>query len=196
VGLAGDLYTRVNPAGNHDVVRWLEGQGLEVWPSPFLDAIDLGISRRFRSSLASRDLAGILAHGPVALRRELDVWRLRRVVGSRLARRDEPGYLELKRLAAPYMPNESHDLLYLNVAKIVDFAEGGADGVVNAICFGCMVGNASAAIVERIRRDHDDLPIITAVYSGAEDPARRMVLEAFVGQVKAHHRRRAAPAAA
>lgn len=58
------------------------------------------------------------------------------------------------------------------------------------------MGNASAAIVERIRRDHDDLPIITAVYAGAEDPTRRMVLEAFVGQVKAHHRRRAALAAA
>ncbi len=196
VGLAGDLYTRVNPAGNHDVVRWLEGQGLEVWPSPFLDAIDLGISRRFHRSLASRDLAGLLESGPLALRRELDVWRLKRVVGSRMAYRDEPGYQELKRLAAPYMPNEAHDLLYLNVAKIVDFAEGGADGVVNAICFGCMVGNASAAIVERIRRDHDDLPIITAVYAGAEDPTRRMVLEAFVGQVKARHLRRAAPAAA
>lgn len=110
VGLAGDLYTRVNPAGNHDVVRWLEGQGLEVWPSPFLDAIDLGISRRFHRNLASRDLAGLLESGPLALRRELDVWRLKRVVGSRMEYRDEPGYQDLKRLAAPYMPNEAHDL--------------------------------------------------------------------------------------
>ncbi len=197
VGLAGDIYTRVNPAGNHDVVRWLEGQGLEVWPSPFqIDLIDFDISRRVHQSLASHDLSRLLVHGPVALRRELQVWRTRRVVGSQMAHRDEPGYLELKKLAAPYMPNEAHELLYLNVAKIVDFAQGGVDGIVNAICFGCMVGNASAAIIERIRRDYDGLPIITAVYSGAEDPSRRMVLEAFVGQVKAHHRRLAAPGAA
>jgi len=52
-----------------------------------------------------------------------------------------------------------------------------------------MVGNASAAIIEMIRRDYDDIPIITAVYAGGEDPARRLGLEAFVTQVKAHRRR-------
>ena len=67
----------------------------------------------------------------------------------------------MKRLAAPYMPNEAHELLFLNIAKIADFAQGGADGIINAICFGCMVGNASAAVIERIRRNYDDIPIIT-----------------------------------
>lgn len=121
---------------------------------------------------------------------------MRSVVGSRVARREEPGYLEMRRLVGPYMPNEAHELLFVNVAKIVDFARGGADGVVNAICFGCMVGNASAAVIERIRRDFDDVPIVTAVYSWADDPSRRMVLEAFVAQVKAHagRRRAAVPA--
>jgi hypothetical protein len=53
-----------------------------------------------------------------------------------------------------------------------------------------MVGNASAAVIEKIRRDYQDIPIITAVYSGGEDPSRRMVLEAFVSQVNAYHRKR------
>ncbi len=128
----------------------------------------------------------------MALRREWDQWRVRRVVGARVAHREEPGYLELRRLAAPYVWSEAHELRFLNVAKIVDFARRGADGVVNAMCFNCMVGTASAALVERIRRDHDDLPIVTAVYAGGEDPARRVVLEAFVEQVQAFHRRRAA----
>jgi predicted nucleotide-binding protein (sugar kinase/HSP70/actin superfamily) len=96
----------------------------------------------------------------------------------------------MKRLAAPYMPNEAHELLFLNTVKIVDFARRGADGIINAICFNCMVGNASAAVIEKIRRDYQDIPIITAVYSGGEDPSRRMVLEAFVSQVNAYHRKR------
>ena len=33
---------------------------------------------------------------------------------------------------------------------------------------------------------------LTAVYAGGDDPSRRMALEAFVNQVKAHHRRQAA----
>jgi predicted CoA-substrate-specific enzyme activase len=197
VGIAGDIYTKVNPAANDDLVRWLEEQGLEVWPSPHqIDLLDFGISRRLYQSAASFDRAGLLVNGAVALRRAVDVVRVWSVVGSRVTRREEPGYLEMRRLAGPYMPNEAQELLFVNVAKIVDFARGGADGIVNAICFGCMVGNASAAVIERIRRDFDDVPIVTAVYSGADDPSRRMVLEAFVAQVRARaERRRAAPPA-
>ncbi len=193
VGMAGDIYTKSNAAANDDLVRWLEGQGIEVWPSPFqIDLLDFGISRSLSESVARLDLPGLLLHGSMAADRALQQWRVRRVVGSRVRRQDEPGYQQMKKLTAPYMPNESHTLLFMNVAKIADFARNGADGIINAICFNCMVGNASAAISEKIRRDYDDIPIITAVYSGGEDPSRRMVLEAFVSQVKAHHARRVA----
>jgi predicted CoA-substrate-specific enzyme activase len=190
VGLVGDLYTRVNPVANQDLVRWLEQQGLEVWPSPFqIDLLDFDLSRNVFRSLTALDLPAMLATGSMALLRAIHLWRVRAVVGGRVARREEPGYLELKRLAAPYMPNEDQELLFLQVAKTVDFAQRGANGVANAICFGCMVGNAAAAVNERIRKDFDHLPILTAVYTGGEDPARRLALEAFVSQVKAHHRR-------
>jgi predicted nucleotide-binding protein (sugar kinase/HSP70/actin superfamily) len=192
VGLVGDLYTRVNPVANQELIRWLEEQGLEVWPSPFqIDLLDFGISRNLYQSLTSLDLPSLLTHGSVALLRAVHLWRVRNVVGSRVARHEEPGYLEMKRLAAPYMPNEAHALLYLHVAKTVDFARSGVNGIANAICFGCMVGNAAAAVNERIRKDYGNVPILTAVYSGGDDPSRRMALEAFVSQVKAHYQRQA-----
>jgi len=56
------------------------------------------------------------------------------------------------------MSSEAPELLFLNVAKIVEFTQGGIDGIVNAICFGCMVGNASAAVIEHIRAAHHDIP--------------------------------------
>jgi hypothetical protein len=193
IGMAGDIYTKSNAAANDDLVRWLEEEGMEVWPSPFqIDLLDFGISRNLSESVARLDLSGFLLNGALAADRAYRQWSVRRVVGSRIAHFDEPGYAELKKLTAPYMPNEAHALLFLNVAKIVDFARNGADGIINAICFNCMVGNASAAINEKIRRDYDDIPIITAVYSGGEDPSRRMVLEAFVSQARAHHARRTA----
>ena len=198
VGIAGDIYTKVNPAGNNGLYRWLEDRGLEVWPAPFqIDVVVFGISRRFFESAAKLSLKGLLLHGSIALRRLLDVWKIHRVAARRIARLEEPGYRAMQALAAPYMPNEEHELLFLNTVKIVDFARRGADGIINATCFNCMVGNASAAIVEKVRRDYPDLPIVTAVYAGGEDPSRRMVLEAFVSQVKAHHvKRNAAPRAA
>ncbi len=193
VGLVGDLYTRVNPVANQDLVRWLEAQGLEVWPSPFqIDLLDFDISRNLFHSLETLDLPNLLLHGKIALLRAIHLWRIRSVVGARVARQAEPGYLETRRLASAYMPNEANELLFLHVAKTVDFARSGVDGIVNAICFGCMVGNAAAALTERIRRDFDNLPILTAVYAGGEDPTRRMALEAFVSQVRAHRQRHAA----
>jgi predicted CoA-substrate-specific enzyme activase len=191
VGIAGDVYTKVNQTANNNLYEWLEGQGLEVWPSPFqIDLVDFGIVRRFVQSVSKLELPNALVHGTVALRRAIEAWRVRHVVGRRVQNGREPGYLELKRLAGPYMSNEDNDLLFVNIAKVVDFLQRGADGVINAICFNCMVGNASTAIIEKIRRDYHDVPIITAVYSGGEDPSRRMELEAFVSQVKEHRRRR------
>lgn len=191
VGMAGDVYTKSNAVANADLFRWLEERGLEVWPSPFqIDLVDFGISRQLARSLETFDLSNLLLHGSLAVRRAVHQWRIHQVVDGRVTRENEPGYLQMKKLTAPYMPNESHELLFINVSKIVDFAQNDADGIINAICFNCMIGNASTAIIEKIRRDYDDLPIMSAVYSGEDDPSRRMALEAFVSQAKEHHRRR------
>jgi len=48
-----------------------------------------------------------------------------------------------------------------------------------------MVGNASAAIIEKIKKDYRGLPIISLVYSGGEHPALKTTLNAFIEQVKA-----------
>jgi predicted CoA-substrate-specific enzyme activase len=190
VGIGGDIYTKVNPAANNDLYRWLEDRGLEVWPSMFqIDLLDFGISRRLFESASRGRMQDFLFNGSVAIKRLVDVWKINRVASPRISRLDEPGYLEMKKLAAPYMPNEAHALLFLNTVKIVDFARRGADGIINAVCFNCMVGNASAAIIEKIRNDYHDIPIVTAVYSGGEEPSRAMVLEAFVSQVKMHYTR-------
>jgi predicted CoA-substrate-specific enzyme activase len=188
VGIAGDLYTKVNSAANNDLYRWLEDRGLEVWPSMFqIDLLDFGISRQLFESASKGRMQDLLLSGSVAIKRLVDVWKIHRVASPRISRLEEPGYLEMKKLAAPYMPNEAHQLLFLNTVKIVDFARRGADGIINAICFNCMVGNAAAAIIEKIRSDYHDIPIVTAVYSGGEDPSRAMVLEAFVSQAKRHY---------
>ncbi len=191
VGIAGDIYTKVNPVANDDLFRWLEDHGMEVWPSPFqIDLLDLGLTRNLHRSVANLDLRALILNGGLVARRAIHQWRVRNVVGGRIVRADEPGFVEMKELTAPYMPNDAHQLLFVNVGKIVDFARGGADGIINAICFNCMIGNASAAVIEKIRRDHDDLPIVSAVYAGGEDPSRRLVLETFIAQVTARHERR------
>lgn len=190
VGIAGDLYTKVNETANNNLFLWLEEKGLEVWPSPSqIDLLDCGITANFLQSLGRLELGGIITTGAVALRAMIGAWRVRNAVGKRIGHLWEPGYLEMLRLADPYMNNRNYELLLVNIAKIVDFVERGAAGVINAICFNCMVGNASAAIIEKIRHDHPTTPIMTAVYSGGENPGREMQLDAFACQVREHYKK-------
>ena len=67
---------------------------------------------------------------------------------------------------------------------MVDFASRGADGVINAICFNCMLGTVSGAIAQKIRQDFQNIPIPTLIFKGKEDPTEESRLEAFVYQVK------------
>lgn len=185
VGIAGDLYTKINESANSNLFMSLEAQGLEVWPSPQTDLLDCGITSSFLDSLAKVELSNIASTGTVALLAKIGAWRVRHTIGNRIEHLIEPDYKEMLKLAEPYMSNTNHHLLLVNVAKIIDFIKNGADGVINAICFNCMVGNASAAIIEKIRQDYHT-PIITAVYSGSENPGRQMQLDAFTCQVKEH----------
>jgi hypothetical protein len=90
----------------------------------------------------------------------------------------------------------SVEMLILDVGKIAHFASAGADGIIHAICLNCMLGTAAAALLGRIRRDYG-VPVVSLVYGAGETPALRTKLEAFVHQVREHHRDRktAAPPA-
>jgi hypothetical protein len=99
----------------------------------------------------------------------------------------EPGIQEVRELAAPYVGPESSSLVTLNVAKMADFAQRGADGVVNAICFGCMVGGISAALLQKMRSDYDGIPMATINYGGGGGSDGSARLEAFAHQVKRFH---------
>jgi hypothetical protein len=67
---------------------------------------------------------------------------------------------------------------------MVDYAKRGADGIVNVICMNCMLGTISEAISTQIKRDFDNIPIPTLVFSGSDISAVNTELEAFVYQVK------------
>ena len=185
IGVAGDVYTRVNPVANFDLYKKIEEAGCEVWPSPFqIDLIDFGIYRNFYNSLSEFNLQDMMKHGALVAKKAIEDFKVSRIISGRIKKAEEPGYNEIVKLASKYIWNEASELLFLNIAKIVDFAQRGADGIINATCFNCMVGNASNAIIEKIRRDYSDIPIITTVYSSTDDPARDMILDTFLHQAK------------
>ena len=191
IGVAGDIYTRINSVANKHLFHKLEELGCEVWPAPsFVDQVDFGTQKSLYRSLKEYRFHKSAVIGLLSLKKELETWRTKRCMKSVLPRSSEPGFIEIIENSSPYIGYENNDLLILNISKIVDFVKQGADGVINAICFNCMLGTISGAIATRVRKDFEDIPIPTLVFSGSEVSSERTKLEAFVYQVHQFSKRR------
>jgi predicted nucleotide-binding protein (sugar kinase/HSP70/actin superfamily) len=189
VGVAGDIYTRINPWANRRLFWSLERLGCEVWPAPFLvDLVDHGLLNGFRRSLR-RPLPGLLFAGFALMLQQLAGRFVRRGL-RRASWREEPDPDRYQQLARRYVGDGVNLLVQWNVAKMVDYATRGADGIINAVGENCMAGTVSAAITRRIRRDHGGIPLITPYYGVTESDAEQTALEAFVHQTKRFRARR------
>ena len=192
VGVAGDPYTRVHPFGNTGMFDRLEQLGLEVWPSPFLvDNVEFGWRRDVSDGLDDGRYRDAAEAALLFMRKELEEVRVRFLLAGMVTRAREPGYKEVISLAAPYVDRNANESVLLNVAKMVHFAKGGAAGIINAISVNCMLGTVSAAMTEKIREDHQMIPITTIMYTGKPSVEIDARLEAFAHQVKGFEQRRA-----
>jgi predicted CoA-substrate-specific enzyme activase len=187
VGVAGDIYTRIHSFGNRNLFHRLEELGLEVWPAPFLtDSAGFGFRREMDWGMDEGRYKEAAGGAYLSMRKEWEALRVRYQLGMKVERGAEPGYKDVLAMAAPYVDRNANETVLLNVAKMVDYASRGAHGIINAISFHCMLGTVSASLTERIRKDHNNVPILTLVYTGKDSSEMETKLEAFAHQVKSY----------
>ncbi len=185
VGIAGDIYTRIHPFANLNLFKHLESSGLEVWPAPFLtDSVDFSLKKAVLMGINEGKYRDSANAAVMWMRKEMESLMVKFQFSTRIERWSEPGYQETIELAKPYIAGDINAILLLNIAKIADFINRGADGVINAISFHCMMGTITASLTESIRENHGMIPITTLVYSGHSAGEIEAKLEAFVHQVK------------
>jgi len=67
--------------------------GCEVWPAPFLvDAMDFGMSNAMVRGWREKVYHEAVGAFALALRKDLESWRVRRRLTARLSRAEEPSY--------------------------------------------------------------------------------------------------------
>lgn len=185
IGIAGDIYTRQHPVANHDLFHKLEKMGCEVWPPPlFVDEIEFGVRKSISDDFKTKKYRDFVASGLLNLKKDFETWKIKKKLKGAMDRFSEPAYKTVLELASPYIHPENNRILLLNIAKMAEFAKGGADGVINVICLNCMLGTVSEAISAQIKRDYGRIPIPTLVYCGTGSPSEKTKLEAFVYQVQ------------
>lgn len=187
IGVTGDLYTRINDAGNSGLFTRLEKMGCEVWPSPFFAASsDFELPQESKRWRRRGNYTRALSVSATAALLSTRARRLATLLGPELRGRCvEPPQGVLQQYALPYINENSNHLIRTMIAKMVDFAVRGADGVISAIGLNCMAGTAAATAISQIRRDHGGLPIISLSYGGTEGLSQKIQLDTFIQQVHA-----------
>jgi predicted CoA-substrate-specific enzyme activase len=185
VGVAGDFYTRINPASNANLFARLEEMGCEVWTHTYFSGYEdfcrhRDTMRSWQRVRPGDALWNLLAGGTLSCRAEALTSQLSEELRDHCV---EPHPSRLIELASPYLGPWTNSLVLSNVGKMLDFVDRGADGVINAIGLNCMVGISSDCALQAIRRSPGSVPMVTLSYGGSEGPSQKIKLETFVHQV-------------
>ncbi|MBI3030367.1 MAG: hypothetical protein HYY64_12715 [Candidatus Rokubacteria bacterium] len=192
IGVVGEIFCRLHPFSNQDLIRRLERAGGEAWLSDVSEWIWYCNESEARElTLKGRRLS--FAMFGVRLRdwvQRGDEHALASSFGDLLRGREEPESVgALLEYARPYLPPEGAlGEMVLSVGKAVHLRAHGAHGVIDISPFTCMNGIVSEAIYPRLSRDLDGLPIKNFYFDGKPAPLDRD-LEIFLELARGYRAR-------
>ncbi len=195
VGIVGEIYTRANDFANENIIRTLEALGAEVWTptiSEWILYVNFTAKRRARRHNQWRHYAKLLIEHKVQVS---DEKRFEQVVEGLVRSVPEPDAAELVEWASAYVSPEFEGEAILSVGKSLDYILRGVHGIVNVIPFTCMPGAIAAALLKRLKEEHQNIPCITLAYDGQRETTTITRLEAFIYQVNQFRERRLRAAA-
>lgn len=185
IAITGDVYTRVNPYANADLYNLLEELGCEVWPSPtMVDIVMAGPEIRTRQYWEAGKTLDMMSSWGLVLANTLGASYVLKNFKGRLTNLLEPNGDEVLSYTDDLLTGESELLITLNVAKHVDFARKGVDGILNVYCLNCLVGTVSTAVCKRLSEHISGIPMMPLVFDAMGPTHTRNRVEAFVHRVK------------
>jgi predicted nucleotide-binding protein (sugar kinase/HSP70/actin superfamily) len=193
VGIVGEIYVRWNAFTNRDLFRQVEGLGGEVLVSTLTEMLYFTNFRMKAVARVSGEWRDVLRASVV------DAWqhhwerKLHRPVAHLLRRPDEAPVPELAKAIGPYYDAALGTEAVLSMGRAIEYAHGGADGIINVLPFSCMPGVIVTGMAPRLRRDLDNIPWLDIPYDAQKETNIRTRLEAFMHQVVGFHRRRDPP---
>ena len=195
IGLVGEIYVRWNAYSNHDLVREVERLGGEVLVASIAEMIYFSNYRMKWVARISGEWRDVLRAMLVDGYQKRWERKLHATVRHLLRRPDEGSVAALVRALAPYYDAALSTEATLSMGRAIEYARGGASGILNVLPFACMPGVIVAGMAPRIRRDHQLIPWLDIPYDAQKATNIRTRLEAFMHQARQYQRRRAtAPA--
>jgi len=189
IGVVGEIYVRVNPFSNANLVELIEELGGEARVASLEEWMSYTLYKKAGDSLIRHDWP---AHIKTRLERAVlarDGHRLARTFKGFLSDRDrkEAPTEEIIAHSAPYISEAYRGEPVLTVGKAIEYAHTGFDGIINVLPFSCMPGTMVSAVSSRVKHDFD-IPWLNLTFDGQEQTNLRTRLEAFLHQTEFHRR--------
>ncbi|MBF0502951.1 MAG: hypothetical protein HQM09_22640 [Candidatus Riflebacteria bacterium] len=191
IGIVGEIYVRTHKESNQELVRTLEQMGCETYTSSvgewieytthsgYCDALEK--AQRQRTLPAWADTAKFWLTGKY---QRAVAWMLGRPFSSLLKNRFDHTTEHLLGEVDGIFSNHINGEAILSIGGAISFADGGFNGVVNALPFTCMPSTIATSILKvKLRRR---LPYLDMVYDGSIMPNRATNLATFVFQSQQH----------
>lgn len=197
IGVVGEIFCRLNPFSNQELVRRLEDLGAEVWLSDVSEWVWYCNDWEARR-LALRGRALSFAMLGCRLRAHVqrtDEHALHAQLHEVFHGREEPARItQLLERAQPYLPHDGvMGEMVLSVGKAAYLYEKGADGVVDVSPFTCMNGIVSGAIYPAFSRERGGFPVKNVFFDGTPAALERD-LEIFLELARGYRARQRARA--
>jgi predicted CoA-substrate-specific enzyme activase len=182
VGIVGEIYVRSNSFCNDNLIRYIEASGGEAWLSPMSEwIIYTAWMERFFSKLYDKNL---LQRAIVRFKNEYlfrNLHRFEKAAQPYLKDRMEPDMDDVLEVGVKYIPLIFEGETILTIARASIFAEQGASLVVNCAPFGCMPGNITSSILQKIHQE-EGKQFVSLFYDGESDMNR--IVRVYLNNLK------------
>lgn len=169
IGIVGEIYVRLNPYTNQNLVETIENEGGEAWVAPFSEWIQyLSFLDTMKASWENQKVAArlkVFLKNTYMMRQEKILTRtMLPIIGDRL----EPSIKSTVKAGEKYFPREFDGESILTVGRAVEFAHQGTNLIINCAPFGCMPGTLTSGILERVESEHK-IPVVSLFFDGETD---------------------------
>ncbi len=174
--MVGEIFCRLNTFSNEDLIRKLEGYGVEAWLSHIAEWVEYANNEQKRKlRLTGREISlemvGTYVRSHI---QHSDERTLMAPFEDDFVGYEEPPIEEILELAWPYLPTGGAlGEMVLSVGKAAYLAKQGADGIIDISPFTCMNGIVSEAIYPKLSKDYGGIPIRNFYFDGTQSDLDR-----------------------
>lgn len=184
IGIVGEIFIRNHSFSNNNLIKTLEELEIEVKLPPTSEWLLYQSFLTKKKSLRRKEYMKYIEYFIRDMIQKSDCHKLEKILKGLLLHYYEPDTREILNYSSPYLNPDFEGEAILSIGKSIDFSVKGVSGIVVVMPFTCMPGTITSAILNRARKNHRDIPLLTIAYDGMEETNIRTRLEAFVYQVE------------